>query len=192
MHLSPILYQKIVRPKFSTDKYIKNIIKLDFDFDNAKVLDFGCGTGSSSYIFKDANYLGVDVDKERINFATKALPQYKFKVIEENILPVESESIDYICIFATLHHIDNKKISEYIKEFKRVLKAGGKIIGIEPVFSNNHKFNNWFMRIFDDGKYIRREEEYASLFGKYFAFSSRNKFKKFFFYNELYFSLTAK
>ncbi len=192
MYLNPALYQKIISPKFSINKYIKKIIQKEFNFKNSKILDFGCGTGSKSFIFESKNYLGVDIDKKRINFAKKLFPKYTFKVIKNNILPVNNNTFDYICIFATIHHIPDFIFKEHIREFKRVLKDNGKIIIIEPVFSKNHKFNNWFMKIFDDGKFIRYEKEYKKLFSKDFFIIVHKKFKKFLFYNELFFSAKKK
>jgi len=192
MYLNPYLYQKIVRPKFGIEKYIKKIIQKEFNFGGSKILDFGCGTGSNSFIFEPENYIGVDVDKKRIDFARKLFFKYKFAVIEKNILPVKDNSIDYICIFATIHHIPDYIFQEYKKEFKRVLKNTGKIIMIEPVLSEDYKFNNWLMKIFDDGKYIRYEKEYIKLLDKDFIVTVHKRFRKFFFYNELFFSANKR
>lgn len=192
MYLNPYLYQNIIRPKFLIEKHIKRVIQKEFNFDNSKVLDFGCGTGSNSFIFNSENYIGVDVDEKRVNFASKSFPEYKFKVIENNILPANSNFFDYICIFATIHHISDNIFQEYIKEFKRVLKTHGKIIIIEPVLSENHKFNNWFMKTFDDGNFIRYEEEYKKLFGEEFSVTVYKRFRKYFFYNKLFFSAAKK
>jgi ubiquinone/menaquinone biosynthesis C-methylase UbiE len=188
MHLNPSIYQAIIRPKFAIKKYIKNVIQKEFDFNDKKVLDFGCGTGSNSFIFESKDYLGVDVDESRINFANKAFPQYTFKVIKDNTLPTEDNSLDYICIFAVIHHIPDNIFQEYIKEFKRVLKTDGKIVIIEPVLSDSHKFSNWFMKTFDAGEYIRYEEEYKKLLEKDFVITVHKRFNKFFLYNELFFS----
>ena len=181
MYLNPTLYQKIVRPKFSIEKYIKNIIQKEFILDTSKVLDFGCGTGSNSFIFNPQYYLGVDTDKKRIDFANKTFPEYRFEVIKNNTLPAQDNFFDYICIFATIHHIPNNVFREYLKEFERVIKPNGKIIVIEPVLSKEHKFNNWFMKTFDDGKYIRHEEEYKKLFEEKFIITIHKRFRKFFF-----------
>jgi hypothetical protein len=40
MHLNPYFYQKLVRPKFAINKYIKNIVEKVFDFKDKKILDF--------------------------------------------------------------------------------------------------------------------------------------------------------
>lgn len=69
MYLNPILYQKLVRPKFAVKKYIQKIVEEKFNFLGCKILDFGCGTGSNCFMFPPDGYLGVDIDKKRIEFA---------------------------------------------------------------------------------------------------------------------------
>ena len=192
MYLNPILYNKLVRPKFAVEKYIKKIIQDKFDFGKHKVLDFGCGTGQICFIFSPDNYFGVDVDKKRIGFAKRLFPKYTFKVLNKNIVPTENSSFDFICIFATIHHIPKLIFKQYIKEFKRVLKPSGRIVVIEPVISDKNKFSNWFMKTFDDGKYIRDEKSYLSFFENDFRVTVHKRFKKFLFYNELFFSAKKK
>ncbi len=191
MYLPPHLYHIIVRPKFALEN-TKKIIREEFNFGESNVLDFGCGTGSNSILFNAENYLGVDVDRNRIIFAKEMFQRYKFDVIENNILPVKDNSFDVICVFATIHHIPDSIFQAYITEFERVLRPKGKIIVIEPFLSEKHKFNNWFMTTFDNGEFIRYEEQYKSLFGNDFTITMHKKFKKFFFYNELFFSAEKK
>ena len=188
MHLNPTIYQKVIRPKFAIKKYIQKIIQADFNFDNSQILDFGCGTGSNAFIFKPQNYLGVDVDEKRLDFARKLFPKYKFQSIQNGILPAADKTFDYICILATIHHIPDHVFQAYIKEFTRVLKDTGSIVIIEPVLSDKHKFNSWFMKTFDDGNYIRFEKDYLKLFDTNFRVNVHKRFRKFFFYNELFFS----
>ncbi len=188
MQLNPFFYTKLIRPRFMVRKYIESIIKENFNFDDVYTLDFGCGTGANSYMFDQNKYLGVDVDEDRILYAKKKFPKCKFDILKNNIIPAENNSFDFICILATIHHISDKDFKSYIEEFSRVLKQNGKLIIIEPCFLKNSFFNNWFMNFFDEGKYIRTEKEYIYLFEGKFEIFIHKRFKKFFFYNEIFFS----
>jgi len=150
-------------------------------------LDFGCGTGSNCYIFDSNKYLGVDPDPERILYAKKIFPQYKFDIIKKTV-PVRDHFFDFICIFSTIHHISDKDFKIYLREFLRVLKQNGTLIVIEPCLFENSFFNNRFMNIFDEGNYIRTEKSYIDLFENMFNVSVHKRLRKFFFYNELFFS----
>lgn len=192
MRLPPILYQKIIRPKFAIRKYIQNIIQSQLTFENKKILDFGCGTGSICFIFNPSDYVGVDIDIERINYARELFPDYFFLPIKDQKIPFPSESFDFIIIIATLHHIADKLCLDYIKEFSRILKQEGKIVVIEPCLFLKSYLNNQFMEFFDEGRYIRTQKDYLKLFENKFKVTIHKKFKKILFYNEIFLTMKEK
>jgi len=194
MELSPKMYHWFVRPKWFTERYNNTIKSLlaDFNFDNKEVLDFGCGIGSISSIFNPENYLGIDCDARRISYARHRYPQYRFEATRDNNLPIQNKSKDYILIMAVLHHISSQGLSEYLGEFRRVLKPDGKIIVIEPCFFEKFHLSNWCMSSFDRGKYIRNEGEYLKIFhGHNYKTEVIKRFKKCF-YNEIFFTAAAR
>lgn len=191
MHLSPYWYEKIIRPRFFVVKYIQTVLETSFDFHNKKVLDFGCGTGSNSFIFDPEYYLGVDIDTERIDLARQLHPRYSFQYLEDGKIAVADQSFDMIAVLATIHHISDDDFKGYLDEFKRVLKPGGVIVSIEPVLDTETPLNNWFMKFFDDGRYIRFENQYRDLFQE-FEVVVHKRFKKNGWYNEVFFSAIPK
>lgn len=192
MELSPRLYHWLVRPKWYNNLYINKRLKSLFeniDFENKKVLDFGCGIGSNSPMFNPEGYVGIDTDIKRIQYASNKYPNYKFQVFKEEALPFLDNSIDYVLIVAVLHHISPKMRSNYLKEFKRVLKPTGEIIVIEPCLFRKSIISNWYMLTFDKGKYICNEKEYLKVFREEnYKIKKINKFKKCFIYNEIFFT----
>ncbi len=191
MHLSPYWYEKIIRPRFFVVKYIQTVLEASFNFHNKKVLDFGCGTGSNSFIFDPEYYLGVDVDTGRIDLACQLHPGYTFQYLEDGKIKAPDQSFDMIVILAVIHHVSDKDFISYLDELKRVLKPGGVIVSIEPVLDIKTPLNNWFMNFFDDGRYIRFENQYRELF-KEFDMVVHKRFKKNGWYNEVFFSATLK
>lgn len=190
MELSPRLYHWFVRPKIFTKLYINNVLQKSFDFTNKNVLDFGCGIGSSSSIFDPSRYLGIDPDWKRVAYAKRLYPNYQFDVITGKQLPLNHCSLDFIVIVAVLHHISSEEILNYIHQFKRVLKASGQILVIEPYFANSSHLSNNLMKYFDNGSYIRDQERYLEFFEiNQFKTTILKQFKKFF-YNEIFFSAT--
>lgn len=191
MGLSPIQYRWLVRPKWFTKLYIHNSITCNFNFNNKKVLDFGCGTGSICYMFTPENYLGIDCDHKRIAYANRLYPGYSFSALQGDYLPVLDNSIDYMLIISVLHHISSDELSNYLQEFHRVLKYRGEILIIEPCFFKNSQFNNYFMSLFDKGSYIRCENEYLDIFNKnYYKTTVLKRSSQLFFYNKLFFTAT--
>lgn len=192
MDLSPRLYHWIVRPKFFFNKYIGSIINSNFDFSNKMVLDFGCGVGSSCFMFDTSYYRGIDCDSKRIEYARRLHSGYKFDVFQGNQLPVECKSIDFILIISVLHHIPTDSLKNYVKEFKRVLKENGRIIIVEPCFFESSYINNRFMSFIDKGKYIKNEGEYLDIFSNYYRTDTLKKYKQLFLYNKIFFTATPK
>ncbi|SJZ40397.1 class I SAM-dependent methyltransferase [Selenihalanaerobacter shriftii] len=191
MKLSPKLYHWFVRPTWLSNLYINNVIKRNFNIQNKSVLDFGCGIGSSCSMFSPNNYLGVDLDQNRIKYARHLYPQYNFHVLKEKDLNILSDVFDYILIVAVLHHIPSKKLSDVLQEFSRILKSNGSIIVIEPCFFINSHFNNYFMNFFDNGKHIKTMEGYFEIFRHHnYQINKIKKYKKLLFYNEILFSAT--
>lgn len=189
MPLSPRLYSLIVRPHFAVEKYINRPISkiIPLDFRDKKVLDFGCGTGSNVQLFRTAQqYVGVDVDADRIAHARTQYPQLSFFVADKT-LPFPSEHFDYIFIIAVLHHIDDVALVSIMRELFRVLRVGGEIVVLEPVFCSNTPFRNRIMNLLDAGAYIRYKVGYLRFF-RDFDITIRERFVKFGVYNELLFT----
>jgi len=153
------------------------------------VLDFGCGTGANCSICDAGLYFGIDPDEKRIRFAKYLYPNHNFMVFNGMRIPLPNETVDHIFIVAVLHHIPDRQISAYLDEFSRVLKPKGTIIVIEPFLCPKHQLNNWFMKRWDNGKFVRTEDGYLQLFqrGNYHC-EVWNKFTKGFLYRELFFT----
>lgn len=152
------------------------------------VLDFGCGTGANCSICRPEQYCGIDPDSKRVHFAKRSFPHYTFEVFDGKRLPLPDQTVDLILIVAVLHHISNGLIAEYLNEFRRVLKAEGNIMAIEPYLCQKSKFNNWFMNRYDQGEHIRKEEDYIQLFkDQNYDCQVLKKFKKCLLYNEIFF-----
>lgn len=116
---------------------IINILKENYNFNGKKVLDFGCGTGSNCFLSTPENYLGVDINKKRIEYAKNKYPGYQFEVLK-NINYFPDNSFDIILNIAVLHHIPDKKLNPIIKDFHRILKnKTGMIVILEPCFLTN-------------------------------------------------------
>lgn len=186
---SPKLYHWFVRPKWFTKKYIHNHIQSRFLFNGKNVLDFGCGTGANCPMFHPNKYIGLDPDVRRIDYAKRVYPDHTFQAFDNNKLPVDDKSMDYIVIIAVLHHISSDDIARCMKEFKRVLKPNGTIIVMEPCICEKKPLCNWFMNWYDNGEYIRNEEQYLRLFREHdFTPHPISRFRKCLLYHELFFS----
>ena len=144
-------------------------------------------------MFAPANYIGVDPDPRRIDYARRMYPEHSFQVLTNHRLPADDQSVDYILIVAVLHHISSDEIALYMKEFHRILKPSGTVIIMEPCLCSQKPICNKFMKWYDNGQYIRNENEYLNLFISHdYDCTVLKKFPKCFLYNELFFSAIPK
>lgn len=192
MTIPPFIFDKIWRSKYATAKYVKNILSEKIDFKNKSVLDFGCGTGAYCTLFEPDGYLGVDINKNRIEYAKKKHSQYTFLCNKDINLEKIGRSFDFVFLISILHHLSDKECIENIRKFHQILKSHGRVVVMEPCLFPFSWFNNWFMKFIDMGKYIRTEENYKMLFDNLFNVVVHKKFKRHFVYNEIFFSARKK
>jgi len=116
----------------SRSELIEQLVNSTNKEERLKILDIGCGTGGVSEIFnKDHNVIGLDSDKDAIEFASKR--GIKVKRGNAENLPFEKESFDIVlCLDVIEHTNDDKKV---VNEIYRVLKKGGNTIIAVPAFN---------------------------------------------------------
>lgn len=188
MELSPKLYHYLVRPKWFSNIFFYKMLQEYINVNDRTVLDFGCGIGSSSFLFDPLNYFGVDCDHRRIEYAKKLYPKHNFIAINNGQLPLSKNSVDYVLISSVLHHIPPDLLSNYMKEFRRVIKSDGSLIIAEPCFSEKARLQNWCMLNFDKGNYIMTEDEYLDAFRKAnFRTKVIKRYNQLLFYNKIIF-----
>lgn len=112
---------------------------------NKKALDYGCGTGESTFFLKSLNYdvTGVDINDTMLSIAAGKDPSGKYIKIDKNgIIPFEDNIFDLVFCSFVLLEIDNKeKILSIAGEIKRILKKGGIFISISA--SNDTYNHEW-------------------------------------------------
>lgn len=132
------------------------------DFSNKKILEIGCGSGELSVWFAKnaAEVYGVDISDESIAIAEtrsqKNGTQDKthFFACAAEQLPFEDSFFDIVFINVSLHHLE---IDIALEECRRVLKAGGDFLAIEPLAFSKRIQNIRTSKVFSSLYPIRRE-----------------------------------
>lgn len=109
------------------------------------LIDVGCGSGRlarplSGYL--RGRYLGIDVVPSLVEHAQERAgrPDWRFEVTEGFSIPEEAERADMVCFFSVFTHLRHEETYHYLREAKRVLRPGGKIVFSFLEFPNPH---NW-------------------------------------------------
>ncbi|MBW2995800.1 methyltransferase domain-containing protein [Candidatus Woesearchaeota archaeon] len=121
----------------SVEKYLLPELKLN---KRMKVVDFATGSGNIIPFFKNKvkEFIAIDASEEMVNIINKKFGKIKnLKVIKSDVskVPLESGKYDAVIIKFALHHIFNA--DPVVKEAYRILKKGGRLFVIDPVFEGN-------------------------------------------------------
>jgi ubiquinone/menaquinone biosynthesis C-methylase UbiE len=155
---------RIVTQKFYSifflieDRYVSKLRKL---CPKKKVLEYGCGEGSTAYQLaaEKAQVTGIDISDFAIQQAsTKAQNiglAIDFRQMNAEELDFADHEFDLICGSGILHHLD---IHKAYAEIARVLKPDGKALFMEPL---GHNFLiNWYR---NRTPHLRTEDEHPLL-----------------------------
>ena len=114
--------------------YLKNNAK------NSKILDFGCGIGSSAekvIKYNPKKIIGIDISEISINKAKNKAKELNididYKVDNCEKTNLNQNSFDIVYGTGILHHLE---IDKCLNEIHRVLKSNGKLLFIEPLGTN--------------------------------------------------------
>jgi ubiquinone/menaquinone biosynthesis C-methylase UbiE len=165
-------FQAIVGANYTDRWLLKNFWKIS---DGEKIVDMGCGTGKVfSIIDKRIDYIGFDYNYNYINIANyKYGDKATFFVgTSELFLQTPRKELlnaDKVLITGLLHHLNDDEVFSVLKLSKTILKTGGKILCIEPVFLMHQSKLARFVMSLDRGKNVRNENEWTHLFLQYFS-----------------------
>ncbi|MBH54595.1 MAG: methyltransferase type 11 [Opitutaceae bacterium] len=97
------------------------------------VVDVGCGTGRLAcqlHREQHKHYKGFDVIQEFLEYAKEKCPgsSFKFELISDLQLPIEKDTVDFICFFSVFTHLFHEHSYIYLRNARDLIKADGKVI----------------------------------------------------------------
>lgn len=97
------------------------------------LIDVGCGSGRlarplAGYL--TGRYLGIDVVPALINHARQLVnrPDWRFEVAPGLSIPEDADAADMVCFFSVFTHLLHEQSFVYLRDARRVLKPGGRIV----------------------------------------------------------------
>lgn len=149
--------------KFFVDKFVK-------PFDDANLLDIGCGPGDILEYLPSISYWGFDISDSYIsraktkwghkgNFICKELSSNDLKTLPK---------FDIVIAVGVLHHMDNTTAQNVANLAWEALKPGGRFVTIDPCYKDNQNYIARFIISRDRGLGVRTQSGYESLVSSVF------------------------
>ncbi len=135
-----------------------------------RVLDIGCGPGSIiPFLPIGTEYVGFDASQKYIDFAKKHFDGKGTFICEQvSCASITQQSFDIVLAMGILHHLDDVEALSLFKLAKSALKSNGKLVTIDPVYTDNQpKLAKWIISK-DRGDYVRNERDYSLLANQVF------------------------
>jgi SAM-dependent methyltransferase len=97
------------------------------------VVDVGCGSGRLAKPLSEylrGPYLGIDIVPDLIAYAKNLVKRddWRFEVAEGFRISERDNRADVVCFFSVFTHLLHEQSFAYLKEARRVLKPGGRIV----------------------------------------------------------------
>jgi SAM-dependent methyltransferase len=125
---------------------------------SGRLLDFGCANGHIADVFLRYEYYGLDLDPRAIKRAAevfRAHANMHFLCADIRTRPFSEGYFDQVLFAGTIHHLDERQLSDVLVEMQRLLKPGGTIHIVEPVRQASDGWQPRLLRWLDRGRHPR-------------------------------------
>lgn len=97
------------------------------------VVDVGCGSGRLALQLSPTpaqRYIGTDIVPDLLDYARRLCRRadWTFLCTKGSTIPCESGAADFVCFFSVFTHLTHEDSFRYLREAKRVIRPGGKIV----------------------------------------------------------------
>ena len=123
-----------------------------------RLVELGCGraetTRKIAQAFPDLQIIATEVDQiqHAQNVSMDDIPNVSFRYGGAEKIELPDQSVDYLVMLKSLHHVPVPLMQQSLAEARRVLVPGGLAFILEPIYAGD--FNS-ILRIFNDEQNVR-------------------------------------
>jgi SAM-dependent methyltransferase len=132
-----------------------------------RVLDVGCGPGTSTPYFSGSEYLGVDINERYIRAARQRHKRDFLVADVRNYIAGPEDHFDFVLANSFLHHLNNEDVLGILTHMRSLLTEDGAFHTLELVMPKDKSVARLLAQ-WDRGKFARSEDEWQSIFGEIF------------------------
>jgi ubiquinone/menaquinone biosynthesis C-methylase UbiE len=135
--------------------------------DGQTIIDLGCGTGDLARMLPESvTYVGIDHNPAYLSPAQ--LPTsggtHFINADLASLTDIELPRADTAVAIGVLHHLPDPVARSMIVAVLGLLKPGGRLLTVDPVFSPEQASSARIMMAMDRGRFVRHREHYEVLF----------------------------
>lgn len=106
---------------------------MNYDFNNKRVLDLGCGAGRHSLFLNALGFqvVGCEVSPTHVESLRAKFPKIKFAVGRASALPFSDSCFDFVLAVNSIYYLDSPlgSLNAHLSEVSRILKPEGCFVG---------------------------------------------------------------
>lgn len=132
-----------------------------------RVLDVGCGPGTNTHHFAQADYLGIDVNPKYIESARRRQRRTFITADVTKYRVADSERFDCVLVNSFLHHVATSDVQRILTHLGSLLTPDGHVHILDLVMPARASVSRLLAR-WDRGDYARPLDAWYQLFGDAF------------------------
>lgn len=140
------------------------------------VVDIGGGTGAVRNLLPaDCLYICLDLEMPKLRGFRSKVPGGLAVLADATSMPIADGIVDMVICKFVAHHLTDCMLEQALDECRRVLRAGGHMILLDPVLNRRRLAGKILWRL-DRGSYPRTEDELRKRFKDRFKIIRWEKF----------------
>lgn len=143
----------------------EDVLVLD---DHDRVLDIGCGTADILDHLPGVDYVGFDPSRRYIEAAAARFGSRGEFVTSADELDRALEARTVVMAIGVFHHMDDATVHGALELAVRTLRPGGRVVSVDPAFTDDQHPVSRFLISRDRGRHVRRPEEMVALVADHF------------------------
>jgi SAM-dependent methyltransferase len=132
-----------------------------------RVLDVGCGPGTNAPRFRDAEYVGIDINEHYLEVGRARHPGL---FVQADLSTADLSYLgkfDVILVNSFLHHLSDEGVAHVLTRIPNLLGTDGRVHILELVLPDESNLARLMARL-DRGRYARTVDEWKAIFAQHF------------------------
>jgi len=130
-----------------------------------RILDAGCGLGDILEYLPEVDYTGIELNEAYVERARRRYgegPTFLHASVD-GLVSLGVGGFDCALVVSVLHHLTDEQVENLVAGLPRVLKPGGRLVTVDPVWLPQQATTARVLIALDRGRYVRDLAGYRRL-----------------------------